>query len=511
MSNKTSQLRAGSLLSYIQMAVSIIVGILYTPIMIRLLGKSEYGLYSTVSSTIAMLSILNLGFKSGYVRYFAKYKKEGDEESIAKLNGLYLIIFSVIGAIALVCGLFLTFNLKLVFSTGLTDKEYITAKVLMLLLTINLATSFPFGVFSNIISTNERFIFLKVVGIIRTVVNPIIVLPLLLLGYGSIAIVVVTITLNLLSDFIYILYVVKVLKNKFVFHGFEKGLFKGIFGFTIFIAINLIVDQINWNIDKVLLGRLRGTASVAVYAVASTLHSYYLMFSTSISSVFTPRIYSLITQTENDKILQRQKLTELFIKVGRIQFLILGLIASGLVFFGKPFISFWAGVGYEEAYYVALLLILPVTIPLIQNLGIEIQRAQNKHKFRSILYLCMAIANLALSIILIKSYGAIGAAIGTAISLLIVNGLIINIYYHKKCNINVVKFFASILRLCVGLIIPVIVGVVIIRFVPLYNIWLMLLFILIYSVIYIVSMWLFAMNSFEKDLIRKPLKKLFGK
>ena len=83
-----SQLKAGALLTYAQMALSIIIGLVYTPMMIRLLGQSEYGLYNTVSSTVAMLAVLNLGFSSGYIRYFARYKKEMDEQTIAKLNGL---------------------------------------------------------------------------------------------------------------------------------------------------------------------------------------------------------------------------------------------------------------------------------------------------------------------------------------------------------------------------------------------------------------------------------------
>ena len=89
-----SQIKIGSVLSYLQMFLSIVIELAYTPIMMRLLGKSEFGLYNTASSTIAMLSVLNLGFSAGYIRYYAKYKHNNDEISIAKLNGLFLSIFS---------------------------------------------------------------------------------------------------------------------------------------------------------------------------------------------------------------------------------------------------------------------------------------------------------------------------------------------------------------------------------------------------------------------------------
>jgi len=121
---KINQLKAGALLSYLQLAITVLVGLLYTPIMIRLLGQSEYGLYNTVSSTIAMLGILSLGLNSGYIRYYSRYKSSGDEQSVSVLNGTFMFVFCIIGALALVAGGVLTYNLDLVFKSGLTVEEY---------------------------------------------------------------------------------------------------------------------------------------------------------------------------------------------------------------------------------------------------------------------------------------------------------------------------------------------------------------------------------------------------
>ena len=156
MAKEANQLKWGAMLSYIQMGLGIVIGLIYTPVMIRLLGKSEYGLYNTVSSTISMLSILSLGFSSSYIRYYSKYKKEGNEQAIYKLNGLFLIVFGIIGVIALACGIFLSFNLRYVFDQGLTAQEYATAKILMLLLTVNLSVSFPASLLTSIISAHEK-------------------------------------------------------------------------------------------------------------------------------------------------------------------------------------------------------------------------------------------------------------------------------------------------------------------------------------------------------------------
>lgn len=504
-----SQIKVGSILSYLQMAMNVIIQLVYTPIMIRLLGQNEYGLYNTVASTISMLSILNLGFNSGYIRYYAIYKKNNDKESICKLNGLFLIIFLIIGFIGFLCGLFLSFHLELVFDQGLTAEEYAKAKIMMLLLTVNLAISFPMSVFQNIISAHENFIVLKLLGMVRTVFGPLITLPLLLFGYRSIAMVVVTVSVTLFVDVMYFIYVIFKMKEKFLFYGFETGIFKSLFAYTFFIALNTVIDQINWNIDKLLLGRFCGTGEVAIYSVGFTLYQCYMLFSTSVSGVFTPRIHKVVNSTKDNTNQQRIALTSLFTKVGRIQFLILGLVASGIVFFGKYFIvDIWAGAGYDNAYYVAVLLIIPSSIALIQNLGIEIQRAENKHQFRSIVYSVMAVINLGLSIVLCRKYGAAGSAFGTAISLIVANGIIMNIYYNRKCNIDIPFFWKNILHQALGMIAPIIVGIILINSITIDSVIKFLVCTVVYTFVYCLSMWLIGMNEYEKELIIKPIKKI---
>lgn len=506
---KNSQVKIGSILAYLQMALSIVIQLVYTPVMIRLLGKEEYGLYQTVASTISMLSILSLGFNSGYIKYYSIYKKEDNRTAISRLNGLFLIIFSFIGFISLLCGLFLSFHLDLVFDKGLTQAEYGKARILVLLLTANLTVSFPMSVFQNIISAHERFIFLKLLGMVKTVFSPLITLPLLLIGYRSITMVAVTVSITLVVDVIYLIYVFFKMKEKFIFKDFEKSIFKNLFAYTAFIALNTVIDQINWNIDKLLLGRFKGTAEVAVYSVGYTLYGCYMMFSTSVSGVFTPRIHKIVNATKDNIKEQRVQLTELFTRVGRLQFIILSLIASGLVFFGKFFITnIWAGPGYNDSYYVALLLVIPASIALIQNLGIEVQRAENKHQFRAIAYAFMALINLGLSIILCQIFGAVGSAIGTAVSLVLANGLVINIYYNRKCNIDIPLFWKNIFRQSVGLIIPICVGIAMTLLIKINSIFLFVACVLVYTAVYCISMWFFGMNAYEKDLIRKPLKKV---
>ncbi|HHX66461.1 MAG TPA: oligosaccharide flippase family protein, partial [Gallicola sp.] len=223
---KVNQLKAGAALSYISMGLGYLVSIIYTPIMLRLLGQSEYGLYNLVASVVAYLGVLNFGFGSAYMRYYSRYKVKDDREKIATLNGMFFIIFAAIGLVAVIAGSVLALNTELIFGSELTSFELAKAKVLMFILVVNLAVSFPNIVFTSHITANERFIFQRVVQMIKTVVNPFVILPVLIMGYGSVGMVVITTILNISIEAINATYCLRKLKMEFAFRHFDFRLMK---------------------------------------------------------------------------------------------------------------------------------------------------------------------------------------------------------------------------------------------------------------------------------------------
>lgn len=509
--NRSKEIKIGAVLSYIQIAAQIVINFLFTPIMLRILGQSEYGLYSTAISTISTLSILSLGFSSSYIKKFAEYKNKGDDKATASLNGLYIIIFTVIGAVALFCGIFLSLNIDYIYGTGLNPAELSKAKILMGLLTFNLSINFPLSVFNSIIGANEKFVFQKLVYMIKSVLSPLVMIPVLLLGYSSVGMVLTTVTMALIADAINIYYCLVKLHVKFRFYGWEKGLLRQLFGYTAFIVINIVIDQINWNIDKIIIGRYRGTSSVAVYSVGHTIHSCYMSMAQNISNLFTPKVHA-IANKYNRRITQcSEKFTAIFVKVGRVQFIILSLICSGFIFFGQRFIQIWAGDGYENAYYVCLLLMIPATVPFIQTMGIEIQRSLNKHQFRAMFYSSMALCNLIASIFFCQWWGEVGSTFGTCLSLIIADGFAMNIYYYKALKIDVVTFWKQILQMCKGLIIPVIFGIASMTLFKTDSIVVFVVEITIYAIIYVVSVYNVSMNESEQMNVNVVIRKVIGR
>ena len=500
---KVNQLKAGVMLSYISMAVTNLISIVYTPIMLRILGQSEYGLFQLAHSVVSYLGLLSFGFGSAYVRFYSLYKKDNDEKGIAKLNGMFMVCYLCMSLLALIFGGILVANVENIFGAKLTLAELEKTKVLMGIMVFNVALMFPNSVLNSNVTAHEKYLFQRSVSFASSVLNPMLVLILLFLGFRSVGMVLSTTVVSVLKLTVDFYYCVKKLKIKFIFKDFNFSLLKEVWVFSLFIFINTITDMLNYSVDKFVLGMVQGTTAIAIYSVGASLNSYYTSFSSSISTVFIPRVNRMVASGCDDS-----EITELFTKVGRIQFIVLSLVMSGYIIFGRAFINIWAGPGYENAYYVGLMIMLPSTIPLIQNVGIEIQRAKNLHKFRSITYLFVALGNLFISIPLAKVWGELGSALGTGIAVVIGNCILMNIYYHKRIKLNMIYFWKNIIRMSIPVLCVMAVSFVIFTRVNITSYFELFLSILCYVTVFAVVLWKFGLNIYEKTLFSGFLKKL---
>lgn len=468
-----------------------------------MLGQSEYGLYSLVSSIISYLTIFDLGFGNAIIIYTTRYKTNGDKEKEQKLHGMFFIIYTIIGLVAGIVGAILFFNTDVIFGNTMSDAEIQTAQKLMFILLINLILTFPLSIFSSIITAYEKFVFAKILNILRIVLTPLIMIPLLLTGHKSVTLVIVITILNIATLLANMYFCLKKLKIKLKFGKIDFKLLKEIFSYSFYIFLNTIIDKINWNVDQFILGAVSGTTAVAVYSAAAQINNMYLHFSTAISGVMLPKV----TQMEA-KHASNEEFTKLFIKTGRLQFIILALIVTGFVLFGQQFIMWWAGPGYEQSYIICCILMIPILVPLIQNVGLSILQAKNLYKNRTKMFIFIAVANVIISIILAKPYGGIGAALGTAISQIVGQIIILNIYYHKKVKLNMISFWKQISKMAIPVLISYVIGV------ALRSIWTtesIIVFgvqIIIYVIIYGLFMWLLGLTQEEKIKLMASLNKI---
>ena len=426
-----NQLKAGAVLNYVAIILNMVIGLLYTPYMLRMLGQAEYGLYSLAASIIAYLTVLDLGFGNAIIRYTAKFRAEGKIDEQKYMFGMFLVLYIGIGIIAVIAGAVLSLNVESIFSAKMTEYEVDRTRIMLWLMTFNLAFTFPMSIWGSIMTAYERFTFPRIVSIVRSVLNPLVMVALLAIGYKALAMVIVTTIFNVVTLLINYWYCKKRLGIEVRYGKFDFKFLKEVSVYSFWIFLNAIMDKIYWSTGQFVLGIYRGTVAIAIYAVAIHLQNMFMMFSTAITGVFLPKVTAMVAKGDNEK-----DISDLFIRTGRIQYILLSLILTGFIIFGRSFINLWAGEGYQEAYLYALMFFIPLTVPLIQNMGIIILQARNQMKFRSLLYIVIAVVSLVSSFPLAKYYGGMGCAISTAGALVLGQIIIMNIYYQRKQHIK---------------------------------------------------------------------------
>ena len=500
-----NQLKAGAIISYANLLIGNIIPFVYTPIMLRLLGQAEYGLYGIANSIMGYIGLLNFGIGGTIVRYLSKYRAEGDREQEARVAGLFLKIYSVVCVLILSAGFIFAANVE-VYSRSLLPDEVRTLRSLVILMTLNTAIFLPFGVFNSIVIAYERYIFSKLVGVLATVLSPILHLILLYMGYGSVGLVIGSTLLNVVTYGLYAWYALGRLKIRPSFKPAGKGLLREILKFSAFVFLASIVDTLYWTTDKLIIGWAKGTKDTAVYNIGATFNTYVTGLSSAISGLLVPKLTQMVVKDA-----PKEEFTRIFIKVGRLQFLVVSFIVSAFVAFGRQFIALWAGPEYHQSYYVALLTMIPVTIPLIQNTGINILYALNRHQFRSTVYACIAVLNVVLTFWWVERYGIIGAAMATCLAYVIGNILIINWYYHRKIGIDIPLFWENILKMSPVMFLTGTIAWFVLDRLPLDNWLTFFCAAAVYTAVYFLLAYRFMMNPYERDIVMVPLKKILRK
>lgn len=502
---KVNQLKAGAVISYVNLLVGNIIPFIYTPIMLRLLGQAEYGLYGIAQSIMGYIALLNFGIGGTIVRYLSKYRAEGDKEQEARVAGLFIKIYSVVCILILAAGFAFVANIE-VYSRSLSLQEVETLRTLVILMTLNTAIFLPFSVFSSVVISYERYIFSKLVAVLSTTAAPILNILLLYLGYGSVGLVIVSTALNIITYGLYTYYSLCRIKLRPSFKKNDPGILTEILKFSFFVFLASIVDTLYWTTDKLIIGWAMGTTAVAVYNIGATFNTYVTGLSSAISGLLIPRLTQMVVKDAS-----KDEFNHVFIKVGRLQFIIVSFIVSAFVAFGRQFITLWAGPEYGYSYYVALLTMIPVTIPLIQNTGINILYALNKHQFRSIVYTCIAALNVVLTFWWVEKYGIIGAAMATCLAYVIGNILIMNWYYYKKVGIDIPLFWKNILKMSPVMFVMGTVTFFILDAITINNWLTFFVTAVIYTAVYFVLSYHFMMNQYERDIIIVPIKKVLQK
>ena len=502
---KINQVKFGAVMTYVSYALSVCLGLISTPMLQRHLGPNEFGVYQLVLPVVSMLTVLTFGLGSVYTRYYSIYKTKNETENMARLNGLFIVLYSVIGLVAIAIG----FGLAAMFETlfpNVTSEWVPLAKTLLRLMAINMGLSFPVYVFTSHIIVNEAYVFQKTVAALKMILNPTLTMLLVVMGFRSISVTVLAIALTLGVGLCDIVYCFKKLKMPVAFVRMEKGFFREILIFTSFVFLSNLVGELDWNSDRLVLGMFAGSATadaeteVGLYSNPAQINIYFMSIATMLTNVFVPRAHRLIAEGRSDR-----EVSDLFIKVGRWQYMMMLTILIGFIAVGEGFMHYYSIYDARRSYIIALMLMIPTIIPSVQNLGIEIQQAKNKHRFRAIAYAIVAVVNIAISIPLSILLGGVGAALGTAITTLVGKGLLMNWYYRRHIGLEIGRFWKEIGRITLGMAVPLAAAIGVAIFADTSTVLRFVLWALPVGLLEIVFLWCFVLTRDDREQIAGPL------
>lgn len=499
-----NQRKLGIFLSYLNIALQAVIGFLYVPILLHYIGKSEYGLYQLMGSLIAYFSIMDFGFSAAVIRFYAKYKALKDSIGMENILAISVRGYGAVTVLALAIGFVCYGFLDVIFVGSMTVSEVNEAKQIFLLLLLNIVITLSTMVFRSVINAHERFFFLKGMETIQLVMQPILVVLVLQHHPSAFSVAAVQTVLNLLLSGARVYYCFHDLHVKIHFHYWSPELFSEFKKLALSVFVVTLIDQVFWKTNQIILGIISGTAAVAVYSIASLIYMNYMALSTAISGVYLPYVTGMVAKRE-----PVNKLSELFIQIGRWQYYLLTLVATGFIIFGKQFISLWAGPGFEDSYIITLLIILPFTVDLIQNIGLAIMQAMNRYDFRARIYFVTGVLNLLLAIPLGIKYGGIGCAVATGISMIVGNGFIMNWYYAKEIHLAIASFWRQIGRISLVTGVCLVIGYWVNAYIgPYGGIYPFILKVVMYTILYVVMIYFFAMNLSEREKVHAVFHKL---
>jgi O-antigen/teichoic acid export membrane protein len=499
-----SQIKTASIVSYITIFTNIVVGIGLTPLILSSLGKSEYGLYMLVGSLIGYLALLDFGLNTTTVRFVSKYRheknKDKEESFIATNLGLYFGIAILITIVGLI--FYTTFDYLF---DNLTADELYLFKIMYLFMLLNLIWIMIRGALVGIIMAYEQFNFPKVLNYFRIVLRAVTIIILLKSGGKALGIVLIDSVFNFLILLIYIGFIRFKIPVKFKFSKFDKKYINKIFSYSIWIFLGVLMDQLYWRSGHTILGIKSSTEEIAVYAIAILFISYYMTLSSAISGLFLPKATKMFV----NKVSQNE-LTNLMIKVGRIQWFVISNMLFGFIFFGQQFIKLWIGDGYYDSWIIAVMIMLVLTIPSIQNVGNSLLEAYNLHSRKIQVNTALAILSVVVAVFLVDVYGSLGIAIACTSSVFLGQVIYNNYYFNKKIGLNLKTYSFSMLKgniivIPLLIIIAYLLNLISWRDASWYNLGLKVLMFIMISSTFI---YFIAMNNYEKSLVNTFVLKI---
>ncbi len=503
--SKINQVRAGAIVSYILIFFNIISGFIYTPWLMRQLGDSDYALYTLVTSVMTYF-VLDFGIGASITRFVAKYRAEEKDDEIKNLLGITTRLYLILDCIVLIALFAMYFLLEHIY-VNLTQVEITRFKTIFVIAGFMSVFSFPFLPQNGVYTAYERLYVQKLFDLIAKILTVSLIVLALLFGGGLYIVVLLNAVITLSMHLIKFMYITKAEKLKINLKHKDNALLKAIFSFSIWVMLATIADRFFFTFIPSLLGIVSNTTEIAIFAVAVSIENYICLFGSAFSNLYLPQVTKMVISKVSP-----QKITDLMIKVGRIQLLIVSSCTIVIIGMGDEFIRCWVGESKTEAYLALIFILVPSLVHFTQAIGTEMIYATNNVKYRALVYSVGSAISILATVLLAPKYGAIGAGIGIGLALTISHVVLMNCIYKFKLKLDVVRYF----REChLSMLLPMIISCAIAYIIKIiYPVNTLSLFIIkagVWALLHLPIMWFLMMNNYERGLVKELINKITSK
>lgn len=492
-----SQRRAGFVLSYISIFLSSIIGICFTPYLIKQLGQIEYGLYQLLYATIGYIALLDFGLGGTITRYIIKFKAENNKKQIDTTITMGIKLYCIFGVVALLIVYIASNRLDVFYPGSINSENLAYAKTLFCIMGATTSISLLSHALTGVETAYEKYVITKIVYIVRQCGRVLLIYILLHCTSSAMVVVVSDLIITIVLacfDLCYCKFVLHVP----IFRGKWDGtLLRSLFSFSFFAFIQIIITQINNGLDRMILGRYSTLEYVALYGVVMQLYSLFNSIGNVVCSVTLPKISEVVFLNGTE-----EQVTRCCTHYSRYQLHISGFIFGGFIILGKEFIGLWVPeYNASDVYLITLLIVTPQILESVEGTIFNVMKAKNMQAIRSLLLLGVAVFNVILSVILIQYFPLYGAAMGTCISFILGNTILSNIYYHKKVGIDLLKYFKGLFYGIAPVWIVMLLLGHLINCLPFEGIYGFFVKGIIYSLIYLGLILKFGLNDAEKKIV----------
>lgn len=423
---------------YIGMIIGIVITFFFTPYLVDELGKEQYGVWQLAFSILAYMGLADIGMKQSIVRYISKYYATKDWHQLNQVFSSSVPVYGIIASVILVVVSVIGFAAIQHFQ--LPDELVEVAKYTFLFLGLDQVLTYIFIPFTAL-GAFHRFDISNAFRVGRQVVQTILIVLLLEMGYGLVAMAGMIVVLNLFTQ----LGMNYVRQRMFPEMRFSRALINrdktrellhyGIFSFLIVVTWIVIFQT-----DNIVIGYFISMEAVALYSVAAALVT---QVRGAIGVMATPLVPT-ISHLESGE--QFEMIRTIYRKSTRYLYFVSGFITVSILIFGRPFINLWLGPDFEQSVIIIHILIVAGAFYLPQSICNSILLGISRHKIAFYILGSEALSNIILSIILVKTMGIIGVALGTAIPQIIIYVFVYPVVFHRVIKADVRHFYFSSLR-----------------------------------------------------------------